>query len=181
MAAVAGIMAQLAAEAGLAAGAAEAIVENGGDIYLKAQEPVVVGLFAGVAALGDALVFSIDPEITPVAVCSSSGMMGRSMSMGACDLATVVAQHAGLADAAATQAANMVVDAGDIDACLERIAAIEGVAGVLITKGDRVGLAGDLPRLVRRPHKTEGHAAQVCRKDRRADECRRVRRLTQSN
>jgi len=45
MAAVAGTMAQLAAEAGLKAGAREVIVENGGDIYLQTMQPVVLGLY----------------------------------------------------------------------------------------------------------------------------------------
>ena len=149
MAAVAGAMAQCAAEAGLAAGADEAIVDNGGDIYLRTIKPVVVGLYAGSAALGDKLAFSLQPDETPIAICSSSSKMGHSLSLGRCDLATVVAKDAALADAAATQAANLVETAADINAALNRIAAIEGVAGVLIVNDDQVGLAGSLPSLVR--------------------------------
>lgn len=151
MAAVAGAMAQCAAEAGLAAGADEVIVDNGGDIYLRAVDPVVIGLYAGSAALGDQFAFSLQPDDTPIAVCSSSGRMGHSLSLGRCDLATVVAQDAALADAAATAAANLVGTADDVNAALNRIAAIEGVAGVLIVKDDQVGLAGRLPSLVRAP------------------------------
>ena len=47
MAAVAGTLAQLGVEAAMAAGIDEAIVENGGDIYIHAQEPVTIGLYAG--------------------------------------------------------------------------------------------------------------------------------------
>jgi len=151
MAAVAGVMAQYAAEAGLAAGADEVIVDNGGDIYLRAVEPVVVGLYAGGAAVGDKLAFSLQPDETPIAICSSSSRMGHSLSLGRCDLATVVAKDAALADAAATQAANLVETAADVNAALNRIAAIEGVRGVLIVKDDQVGLAGRLPSLVRTP------------------------------
>ena len=75
--------------------------------------------------------------------------MGHSTSLGRCDLATVVARDAALADAAATQAANLVTTADDVDRAIERIAAIEGVEGVLIVKDDRVGLAGRLPPLVK--------------------------------
>ena len=71
------------------------------------------------------------------------------MSLGDCDLATVVAKDTALADAAATQAANLVRTVDDIDPALENIAAIEGVDGVIIIKGDRVGLAGKLPPLVK--------------------------------
>lgn len=149
MAAVAGAMAQCAAEAGLQAGAPEAIVENGGDIYLRVEESVIIGLHTGTAALGDRLAFSLEPEDTPISICSSSGKMGHSMSLGDCDLATVVAKDAALADAAATEAANLVKNVGEVDAALERIAGIEGIDGVIIVKKDRVGLAGQLPRLAK--------------------------------
>ena len=75
--------------------------------------------------------------------------MGHSESLGQCDLATVVARDAALADAAATQAANLVRTVEDVDPALERIAAIEGIEGVMIVKNDRVGLAGQLPPLVK--------------------------------
>ena len=152
MAAVAGAMAQCAAEAGLRASAPEAIVENGGDIYLKAAEPVVIGLHTGTAEVADRLAFALEAQDTPIAICSSSGKMGHSTSLGECDLATVVAKDAALADAAATLAANLVSKVGEVDAALERIAGIEGIDGVLIVKNDRVGLAGRLPRLVKHGH-----------------------------
>jgi ApbE superfamily uncharacterized protein (UPF0280 family) len=149
MAAVAGAMAQCAVEAALEGGEDEAIVENGGDIYLRTVEAVVISLDAGEAEVGSRLGFSLEPGDTPIAICSSSGKMGHSMSLGDCDLATVVAKEAALADAAATQAANLVKTAGDVDAALERIASIEGVDGLVIVKDDRVGLAGHLPKLVK--------------------------------
>jgi ApbE superfamily uncharacterized protein (UPF0280 family) len=149
MAAVAGAVAQVAAEAALAAGATEAIVDNGGDIYLKAVEPVVIQLATGTTGLADRLAFLLEPDATPVSVCSSSGKMGHSMSLGRCDLATIVATDGALADAAATQAGNLVQTVADVDAALERIAQIPGVAGVLLVKDDRIGLAGRLPQLIR--------------------------------
>ena len=149
MAAVAGAMAQCAAEAGLEAGAKEVIVDNGGDIYVLAAEPVIIGLDSGGADLADRLAFSLTPDDTPVAICSSSGQMGHSTSLGQCDLATVVSKDAALADAAATQAANLVKEAEDVDAALEQIVCIEGIDGVMIVKDERVGLAGQLPPLLK--------------------------------
>jgi len=155
MTAVAGAMAQCAAEAGLGAGAPEAIVENGGDIYVRAVEPVVIGLHTGTAELADRLAFSLQAHDTPISICSSSGKMGHSMSLGECDLATVVAKDAALADAAATLAANLVRTVGEVDQALERIVGIEGIDGVLIVKNDHVGLAGRLPPLVKHGHYSE--------------------------
>lgn len=149
MAAVAGAMAQFAGEAGLEAGTQEAIVENGGDVYLQASEPVNIGLRTGTTELSDRLAFSLQAHDTPISICSSSGQMGHSKSLGKCDLATVVARDAALADAAATQAANLVKTVEDVNPALERITAIEGIMGVMIIKNDRVGLAGQLPPLVK--------------------------------
>lgn len=149
MAAVAGTMAQCAAEAGLEAGADEAIVENGGDIFLVVNEPITIGLHTGTEKLADRLAFLLEPDRTPIAICSSSSTMGHSTSLGNCDLATVVAKDAALADAAATQAANLVHSVEDVDAALERIAGIDGIDGVLIVKAERVGLAGTLPQIVK--------------------------------
>jgi len=53
------------------------------------------------------------------------------------------------ADPNPKHAANLVKTPDDIEAALERIAAIDGVDGVLIVWGDRIGLAGDLPPVVR--------------------------------
>jgi len=149
MAAVAGAMAQCAAEAALRAGAREVIVENGGDIYLQVTDSVTIGLHTGTPKVGDRLAFALQAHETPISICSSSGKMGHSMSLGQCDLATVVAQDAALADAAATAAANLVRTVDDVNPALERIAGLEGIAGVLIVKDDRIGLAGRLPSLVR--------------------------------
>lgn len=149
MAAVAGAMAQLAAEAGLAAGAEEAIVENGGDIYLSSPRKVVVGLYAGETPIADRLAFAIQPHEMPLSICSSSSRMGHSVSFGDCDLATVVADDASLADAAATEAANSVKRAEDLDRTLDAIGKFAGIRGLLLVKGDRIGLIGALPKLVR--------------------------------
>jgi uncharacterized protein len=149
MAAVAGAVAQACAEAALAAGAREAIIENGGDIFLASPDRVVIGLYAGNHPLSGRLALAIPPERLPLSVCSSSGRFGHSTSFGDCDLATIVARDGALADAAATLAANAVKAEEDVEPTLERVMAIAGIEAVLIVKGGKVGVAGDLPELLR--------------------------------
>lgn len=151
MAGVAGVTAEFGVRAGLAAGATEAIVDNGGDVFAVLADPMTLGLFAGASHVARELALNLTPAHTPVAVCSSSGRMGHSLSLGVCDLATVVSRDAALADAAATQAANLVRTDDDIEPALERIAGVEGVDGVLIMQNGRIGMLGRLPPLVRRP------------------------------
>jgi len=152
MAAVAGAVAQAAAEAAMAAGAVEAIVENGGDIFLCSGEKVVVGLYAGNNSLAKKLAFEVQPKEMPVAVCSSSGRMGHSLSLGSCDLATVVSGDGALADAAATLACNLVHKPEDIPEALDKVSSISGILGLVIVKGEKVGLAGNLPRFNKISH-----------------------------
>jgi ApbE superfamily uncharacterized protein (UPF0280 family) len=161
MAAVAGAIAELAVRAALAAGAREAIVDNGGDMFAASDSELIIGLFAGSRSPLAGLAFRIPPGQLPLAVCSSSGKMGHSLSFGDCDLATVTSRDAALADAAATLACNLVRRPDDIDAALQRVAAIPGVEGVLIVKDERVGLAGNLPELIR--HTDPTLAAKVTR------------------
>lgn len=150
MAAVAGAMAQLAVEAALAAGAEEVIVDNGGDIYLQTVEPMIIAIYPGASGQIGRLAFSLEACDTPLSICSSSGKMGHSLSLGQCDLATVVAKDGALADAAATLAGNLVKTVADVEQALTDIVSIKGVCGVLIVKDGHVGLAGKLPPLVKR-------------------------------
>ncbi len=149
MAAVAGAFAEAAGRAALAAGARESIVENGGDIFMLLESPLVMGLYAGASPLSGKLAFRIEPGLAPLGVCSSSGTMGHSLSLGNCDLATVFSEDTALADAAATLAANLVSTEADIEPALERVGSIPGILGVLIIKGDKLGMTGELPPLVR--------------------------------
>jgi ApbE superfamily uncharacterized protein (UPF0280 family) len=149
MAAVAGTMAQLAVEAGRAAGSVKTIVENGGDIYLDGPDEIVLGLYVGKESPFRDLALRLLPERLPLAVCSSSGRMGHSLSFGDCDLVTVFSENASLADAAATMGGNLVRSEGDIETALERLKAIEGIAGALIVRDERFGAVGEVPELIR--------------------------------
>ncbi|MCE5185978.1 MAG: UPF0280 family protein [Planctomycetaceae bacterium] len=149
MAAVAGAMAQMAAEAALKAGANEAIIDNGGDIFLKLSSPATIGIYSGPDEKLSRLAFHIQPQDTPLSICSSSGKMGHSLSLGLCDLAVIAARDAALADAAATLAANLVRKKEDVTEAMNKIMEIPGLGGVLIIKDQYVGLAGKLPPLVK--------------------------------
>ncbi len=149
MACVAGITAQFAAEAALRNGAEESIVENGGDIYLASNNEIVIGIYAQKSPLSGRIAFQVSPSLLPVAVCSSSSKMGHSLSFGNCDLASVLAPDAALADAAATQACNWVKGEDDINPTIEKIMPIEGIQGILIIMNDKIGIAGNLPELIK--------------------------------
>jgi len=143
MAAVAGAIAEAVGK-GLLTHSPEVIVENGGDIYLKSLKPRTVSIYAGSSPLSDKTGVEIASADTPLSVCTSSGTVGHSLSLGKADAAIAVAESAALADAAATAIGNRVKNAEDIDRALEFAADIEGLLGAVVIIGDKIGIRGNL-------------------------------------
>jgi ApbE superfamily uncharacterized protein (UPF0280 family) len=122
----------------------EIIVENGGDIFLKILTKRVVGIYAGESPLTGKIGLEISPQDTPLGVCASSGTVGHSLSHGRADAVVTVASSATLADAAATAIGNKVKQTSDIDNAIGFAWGIEGLRGVMIIVGDKVGAWGEV-------------------------------------
>jgi len=75
--------------------------------------------------------------------------VGPSLSFGNADAASVWAESASLADAAATAVGNLVSTQDDLERAIEAAARIPGVKATLIVIQDRIGVWGplDLVRL----------------------------------
>ena len=125
-------------------GSDEVIIENGGDVFLKTRQPVTVGLFAGKSPLSMQIGLTVDSRERPVAVCTSSGTVGHSISFGNADAVCVVSGSAALADAAATSIGNRVHTRADIHAGIDFGKTIQGVEGLLIIKDEKMALWGAL-------------------------------------
>lgn len=143
MAAVAGAIAQRVGGR-LRRHSPEVIVENGGDIFLATAEARRVVIWAGDSPLSGRIALRIEPEATPLGVCTSSGTVGHSLSLGRADAAVVAARSAALADAAATALGNLVHGPADIEPALARICRIRGVHGALAIVGKHLGAQGRL-------------------------------------
>lgn len=147
MAAVAGVIAKLAVEAMIEAGAAYAIVDNGGDMSILNDQPVIVGIYAGSSPIRD-LAFEIPPREKPLGIATSSGTVGPSISFGCADAATIISWDPALADAAATALGNAVQADNNLDECFKAIDK-PGIEGALIIRGDEMAMWGKLPKLGR--------------------------------
>lgn len=143
MAAVAGAIAEFVGKA-LLAHTGEVIVENGGDLFLKLNTPFTGAVFAGESPLSLRVGVRIDPGGSPVALCTSSGTVGHSLSLGRADAVCVVARSCPLADAAATAVGNRLQSASDIPEGVAFGKKIAGVLGILAIVGDRIGMWGDI-------------------------------------
>ena len=143
MAAVAGAMAESVSR-DLLELSQEVIVENGGDIYLATSRERTIGIYAGTSPLSLKLGILIEPEDSPLGICTSSGTVGHSLSFGKADAVCILSKSAALADAAATAVGNRVREGKDIDRGLEKGKEIEGVLGTLIIVGEKIGVWGNI-------------------------------------
>jgi len=141
MAAVAGAIAE-AVGRDLLAFSSEIIVENGGDIFLKTSKKRLVGIYAGRSSFTKKIALEIVPEETPLGIGTSSGTVGHSLSLGSADAVIALSSSAALADAAATALGNMVRHADDIPRAIEKARSSEGLRGVVIIVGDKMGVWG---------------------------------------
>ncbi|MCX5708621.1 MAG: UPF0280 family protein [Candidatus Omnitrophica bacterium] len=144
MAAVAGAIAEYIGKDLLRKGAKTVIIENGGDIFLKTERPVKVGLFAGKTKLLSRLKLKIKPQDTPLGICASSGTIGHSLSFGYADCVVIIAQNALLADATATATANRVRDKKDLESAVKFARSIKGIRGVAIILKNNLASWGEI-------------------------------------
>lgn len=151
MAAVAGAIAEFVARALSGRGnvkggkGGEVIVENGGDVFMVTDGERVVGLQGSDVLLGLGIkIPAADSGNMGVGVSSSSALFGESLSLGRCELATVIAKRGALSDAAATALGNMVKSERDIEGALKEILDIPGVTGGVVVIDGRMGIKGDI-------------------------------------
>ena len=153
MAAVAGVIAEYVGRGLLERDdCAEVVVENGGDIFMQRQKDCTAAIFAGESPLSYRVGIRIPAQDMPLGICTSSGTVGHSLSLGRADSVTVIAHSTALADATATRLANEVGKSSDIGPALAMAAKIAGLTGVVIIVGEELGAWGQV-ELVEIDHK----------------------------
>jgi ApbE superfamily uncharacterized protein (UPF0280 family) len=150
MAAVAGVLADLAVKDMVADGCEVAVVENGGEISAVSNTPIDVAVAAGDAPLSKRFGFRLTDF--PAGIATSSGRFSHALSFGDAEAATVFCRNAGLADAAATAVCNVVKGEdcqAAIQAGISKALSIQGVEGVLIIFKGFTGTAGKTPQIIK--------------------------------
>jgi hypothetical protein len=150
MAAVAGVLADLAVKDMLIDGCEVAVVENGGEVSAVSNMPIDVALAAGDDPLSKRFGFRLTDF--PAGVATSSGRFSHALSFGDAEAATVFCRDAGLADAAATAVGNVVKGEDHQTAIqhgMDKALSIVGVEGVLIVYRGHVGTAGKIPQIIK--------------------------------
>ncbi|HNV06139.1 MAG TPA: UPF0280 family protein [Petrotogaceae bacterium] len=139
---MAGVAGAVAYYASLGVQCQELIIENGGDIYLKSVQDRTVKIHTANKYFGDKIKILV--QSGEWGVCTSSGTLGHSFSYGKADAATIIAHDPVLADCVATAACNMVKREENIHRAIEFSMSIEGVEGVVIIIGGKIGIKGKI-------------------------------------
>lgn len=143
MAAVAGAIAELVGKR-VGRGGGDVIVENGGDVWARANRRLTFAMYAGEdSPFKDKIAFTVEAK-EGVGVCTSSGKVGPSLSFGSADAVVAIAADAAFADAAATSIANCVRKREDVDVVIEETKNRGDLIGVIACLGDRLGIWGDI-------------------------------------
>jgi ApbE superfamily uncharacterized protein (UPF0280 family) len=141
MATVAGVVAEAVGQ-GLQAHSDQVIIENGGDIYLQARRPVTIAVMAGRSPLSMRIGVRVTPEMMPCGLCTSSGSVGHSLSLGSADAVCVLSASCPLADAAATWIGNHIKGEANLEQAVGLARKIVGVDGVIAIRGKKIALWG---------------------------------------
>ena len=154
MAGVAGAVAVFAVESMVEEGAGFAIVENGGDIALKIDRDITVGVYQDDERFRD-IAFRIPKREGIFGICSSSAKIGPSVSLGKTNISTVFSDDVILADACATALGNLIRYGGqeEMSYALETIGRKEGVEGCVSISDGLMAMFGNVPELIRAEQK----------------------------
>lgn len=143
MASVAGAVAEFVGR-DLLQWSSELIIENGGDIFIKVDRPILVGIFAGASPFTGRLAIRVDATPIPQGICTSSGRVGPSLSLGKSDAATIISRDVALADAMATAMGNRIRSTRDLKPTVEWAMKIAGVEGALAALEDKIAVLGNV-------------------------------------
>ena len=120
------------------------IVENGGDIYLKSNQERNIAIYAGDSPFSYKLGIRVKANETPTGICTSSGTVGHSLSFGVADAVVIKGKSAILADAAATQAGNLIASKLDLEKAIDYVRKLDENLSIVAIKDDRMMIWGDI-------------------------------------
>ncbi len=126
----------------------QVIVENGGDIFVKSDTKTIFTIFAENSPFSMTCGIEIKKQAQSYGICTSAGTLGHSTSFGTADAAMVFSDSCPLADAMATSLGNKIQKTKDIQPAIDWGKKVKGVRGIVIIKGEKIGIWGEDLKLV---------------------------------
>lgn len=152
MAAVAGSISEMSLNYLIKNNSTYSIVENGGDIAIINDKPVICGIYSNNELLGNKIAFKLKSRKKALGLCTSSCKIGHSISFGQSDSLTVISNSSSISDALATRIANDVNGNNGENKISKALETCENYKeyfdGVLIISGKYIGTIGKLPKII---------------------------------
>lgn len=120
----------------------ELVVENGGDIFLKINQNLLMSVYAGNSPLSEKIGIEIPAEESPLGVCTSAGTVGPSVSLGKTDATMIICRNTALADAFATGFGNLVQNSEDVQVIINQTEQFPEILSAVIICRDKIGIRG---------------------------------------
>jgi len=120
----------------------ELVIENGGDIFLKIENNLLMSVYAGSSPLSEKIGIEIQSSDSPLGVCTSAGTVGPSVSLGRADAAMIVCRNTALADALATTFGNLIQTPEDVQRVTQETEQFSEILSVVIICRDKIGIRG---------------------------------------
>ena len=129
------------------------VLENGGDIALKTNKELILGIYAGKSIFTNNIALKIKAKKEGYGICTSSGTVGPSKSFGKTDATIVLGKEASICDSLATKIANYGNGEDDeeiVNNSLEKAEEyIEYCDGILVIKVEYLAKIGHIPKIVK--------------------------------
>lgn len=153
MSSVAGSVSQICLEYLEKYGTKYSILENGGDIALKSNKDLILGIYAGKSIFSNNIALKLKSKKNGYGICTSSGTVGPSKSFGQTDATIVLGKEASICDSLATKIGNYgngVDDDEIVNNSLEKAEEyLEYCDGVIVIKGEYLAKIGHIPQIVK--------------------------------
>jgi len=121
----------------------ECIVENGGDIFLKANKEVVLGLYAGKYNPLNNISIILKQSDKPYGVCTSSAKIGPSLSFGESDVSLIISHDAYFSDCLASACGNIIKNDKDIEKAIDFARKFTQTVGCCFVCNNKIAFWGD--------------------------------------
>jgi ApbE superfamily uncharacterized protein (UPF0280 family) len=149
MAAVAGAIGYYAVQRVIREGGKHIVFDNGGDITMMIEKPIVIGIYTGNRKTGNYGI-KIKPSGKIISIATSSGKIGHSLSLGKADAVSVISSNPFLADAAATSVCNKIKEPNSyIISKIIEDNLMDGVDGIMVIIDSLIGVSENFPKLIK--------------------------------
>jgi ApbE superfamily uncharacterized protein (UPF0280 family) len=129
------------------------VLENGGDIALKSDKKIKLGIYAGKSIFTNNIALKLKEKPGCYGICTSSGTVGPSKSFGLTDATIVLGKEASICDSLATRIGNYGTGTSSYEIVNNALEEAENYLdycdGVIVIKEEYLAKVGRIPKIIK--------------------------------